>query len=104
MFSFGHIVVYAIVASFAVIFLMWKLGEPWFQRSLGFEVLIDGAFTVHMFSLFGFTFSGLITAILGGFCFSVMLRVARNLFGYEVPRIRDKRFVWVRIPAKWRFI
>ena len=103
MFSFGHIVIYAVVASFAVIFLMWKLGDPWFQRALGFEVLIDGAFTFHMFSLFGFTFSGLITAILGGFCFSVMLRVARNFFGYEALRIDGRRLFWKRINAKWGF-
>lgn len=103
MFSFGHIVIYAVVASFAVIFLMWKFGDPWFQRALGFEILIDGAFTFHMFSLFGFTFSGLITAILGGFCFSVMLRLARNLFGYEVPRIRERKLVWIRTTAKWGF-
>lgn len=100
--SFDHVLVYSVSASFAVMFLLWKTGVTMFRRFLGYEVIIDALFTLHMFSMFGFTFSGLVTAILAGLTFSFFLRAARNWWGYERLTLRDKRFVWVPYAAKWR--
>lgn len=82
--------------------LMWKTGPHLFRKMLGFEVLIDALFTLHMFSMFGFTFSGLVTAIVGGFTFSLMLRIAKNWWGYETLSLRSRRVFWQLHAAKWR--
>jgi hypothetical protein len=100
--SFDHVIVYAVSASFAVMFLLWKTGVTVFRRCLGYEVLIDALFTVHMFSMFGFTFSGLVTAIIAGLTFSFFLRAARNWWGYERLTYRNRQLQWVPHNAKWR--
>lgn len=82
--------------------LMWKTGPKTFRKLLGFEVLIDALFTLHMFSMFGLTFSGLVTAIVGGFTFSLLLRIAKNWWGYETLRWDSRRLVWAPHAAKWR--
>ncbi len=82
--------------------LMWKTGPTVFRKLLGFEVLIDALFTLHMFSMFGFTFSGLVTAIVGGFTFSLLLRLAKNWWGYETLIWQQRRLAWQSHHAKWR--
>lgn len=101
MISLSTVIIYSGLSAGAVMLLLWKLGKKWFRRALGFEVAIDLAFTFHMFSMMGFTFSGLITAIVAGFIFSVMLRLAKNISGFELPDIRDGKLVWDYTPGAW---
>jgi hypothetical protein len=102
MISLSTVIIYSGLSAGAVMLLLWKLGKKWFRRALGFEVAIDLAFTFHMFTMMGFTFSGLITAIVAGFIFSVMLRIAKNFFGSEVPNIKNGSLVWEFTPGEWR--
>lgn len=100
--SLETVLLYAIISAMAVMLLMWKTGPTVFRKLLGFEVLIDAAFTIHMFAMFGLTFSGLVTAIVGGFAFSLMLRAAKNWWGYETLGWQQKRIIWQAHNARWR--
>ncbi len=62
-----------ILTALGFLVLFWKLG---FRRFRLFEVPIDLGVTAIMALLFWGTFSGMMTAIVGGLVFSLLFRVA----------------------------
>lgn len=62
-----------ILTALGFLVLFWKLG---FRRFRLFEVPIDLGVTGAMALLFWGTFSGMMTAIVGGLVFSLLFRVA----------------------------
>ena len=62
-----------ILTAFAFLILFWKLG---FRKFRILEVPIDIAVTLLMAILFWGTFSGMMTAIVGGLVFSLLFRAA----------------------------
>ena len=65
-----------ILTALCFLVLFWKLG---FRRFRLFEVPIDLGVTGAMALLFWGTFSGMMTAIVGGLVFSLLFRVAVKL-------------------------
>lgn len=65
-----------ILTALGFLVLFWKLG---FRRFRLFEVPIDLGVTGAMALLFWGTFSGMMTAIVGGLVFSLLFRVAVKL-------------------------
>lgn len=80
-----------IIAAAAMILLFFKIG---IRKVLGYDVFVDVAFTSLLAWMLAGTFSGMMSALIGGAVLSVFLFVAKKFLGYERLAWRDKRLMW----------
>ncbi len=72
--------IYGIISAAALIFLLWKLGM---KRVCGYDLFVDvSASGLLMFMGTG-TFSGLMSALLGGVIISLFLYAYKHTVGYS---------------------
>ena len=92
-------IVIAMAAAAALFILFMKLN---IRRVLGFDPWVDIGSTVFLVSMFSGTATGAAAAMFAGVFLSLMLYIARGLFGCE-KLVRDGwKWRWKFIPPKWR--
>jgi len=80
--SITAIVVYSVLSALAMWVLLLKTGKRNIRIFLGFEAIMDIAFSGLMFVAFAGTITGILTAVIGGLVFSGLLRMTRLAIGY----------------------
>ena len=80
-----------VIAAMAMIFLLLKLD---LKKVLGYDVLVDIIFTALLCYMLAGTFSGMMSALLGGAVLSIFLFAVKKFIGYKQLVIQDKRLVW----------
>lgn len=72
--------VFALASAGALFILLIKLN---IRRVLGYDVFFDVTCTVVLITSFSGTVTGMAAAMIAGVCISIMLGIAKLLFGYE---------------------
>ncbi len=80
--------VYGIISAAALIFLLWKLGM---KRVCGYDLFVDVCASGLLLFMGTGTFSGLMSALLGGVIISLWLYAYKHTIGYA----RLSRHGWV---------
>lgn len=91
--------VFALAAAAALFILLIKLN---IKRVLGYDVLFDVACTVILVTSFAGTVTGMAAAMIAGVMISIMLGIAKLLFGYERLERHGLHIRWVCYPPKLR--
>ncbi len=87
-------IIYAgLIAAVAMIFLFFKLG---IRKVLGYDAIVDIAFTGLLAWMLAGTFSGMMTALIGGAVLSIFLLITKKFLGYE-------RLVWKDHCLQWKY-
>jgi hypothetical protein len=92
--SLSTIIIYSILSALAMWVLLLKTGKRNVRIFLGFEAVLDIAFSALMFVAFTGTITGILTAVIGGLAFSGLLRATRMAVGYA-------KWNWKR--SRWEF-
>lgn len=79
----------------AVLAIFFKLDTTTQQRLLGYDVPLDIAITLFLAWIFAGTYSGMMTAIVGGLAFSIVLAITKLFLGYQRFNFKHKR--WIRM-------
>mgnify|MGYP000207921243 CR=1 len=95
-----------LLTALGILFLLYKVG---FKRVLAYDVIVDIVATLGLMTIFAGTYAGMMAAIVGGLFISVVLIIAKKLFGYEkltclwipftyknIPLVRP-RFIWTPV-------
>lgn len=89
----------SLAAAAALFILFLKLN---IRRVLGFDPWVDIASTIFLVSIFSGTATGAAAAMFAGVFLSLMLYIARGLFGCEKLVRNGWQFRWKYHPPKWR--
>lgn len=84
-----------IIAAIAMIALLLKMDM---RKVLGYDVFIDIAFTALLAWMLAGTFSGMMSALLGGAILSIYLTVSKKVLGCKKLRWVNGRPRWVFYP------
>lgn len=80
-FSISNLLLGAIAATAAILFLVFKMGE--LRKVLYFDILIDIASTAGLTFLLAGTFAGMMTALLAGAIISITLFILKKAVGHD---------------------
>lgn len=106
--DYGALAVMSLMIFIAVLALLMKLTPRVLLRTLGYDVWVDAIAFVALKSLLFGTATGMILAFGGGLLFSIILIIAKQIFGYEkLKRVRccacgHAPLTWVYHPPRWR--
>ena len=91
-----------IIALIAALIILIKLPRGLLRKLLWMDVPIDILVTASFISLLHGTYSGLMTAIVAGLGFSLIMWIAKQFIGHE--RLRntpDRGLHWEHIPGRF---
>jgi len=80
-----------IIAAIAFIFLLMKFD---LKKVLGYDAIIDIGFSGMMMFVLAGTFSGMMSALIGGAVLSMFLFFARRMIGYKRLYLEHGRLRW----------
>lgn len=89
----------SLAAAAALFILFLKLN---IRRVLGFEPWVDIGSTIFLISIFSGTATGAAAAMFAGVFLSILLYIARGIFGYEKLVRNGWQFSWKYQPPRWR--
>lgn len=93
---------FAFASATALFILACKLN---IRRVLGYDAMVDVIMTVILMSSFSGTVTGMAAAMFAGCIMSIMLLVARKLYGYErLVKVGTFRLAWKYYPPKSHII
>lgn len=72
------------------------------RRVLGYDAYFDVIVTLNLVGIFGGTLGGLAAAVFAGLFLSILLYIAKGLFGYERLHRDGWKLHWVYTKPKWR--
>lgn len=95
-------IVFAIASSAALFVLLIKLN---IRRVLGYDAAFDVAMTIVLVTSFSGTVTGMAAAMIAGCFMSIMLLIAKKLYGYErLVRVGWFKCRWKYYPPKHRIV
>ncbi len=93
-----------IMSAFGLLLLVLKAGG---RKAIGADIFVDIAITVTLMVCFYGTYSGMVAAMLGGLCASVILFIMKKFMVHEVIAVKKNKhkipiLQWEKVQPDWR--
>jgi len=77
-----------IMSAFGLLLLVLKAGG---RKAIGADIFVDIAITVTLMVCFYGTYSGMVAAMLGGLCASIVLFILKKIMVHEVITVKKNK-------------
>ena len=77
--ALGTLAIAGVLSAISVFVLLWLID---IRKCCGYHIIIDVVFSVGLTIIYAGTFSGMITAFVGGLALSIMLYTTKRMMGY----------------------
>jgi|TARA_R100000084_G_C4614934_1_gene130053 fructose-specific phosphotransferase system IIC component len=93
-----------IMSAFGLLLLVLKAGG---RKAIGADIFVDIAITVTLMVCFYGTYSGMVAAMLGGLCASIVLFIMKKTMEHEVLTVKTNKYKipkpeWQTVKPNWR--
>ena len=93
-----------IMSAFGLLLLVLKVGG---RKAIGADIFVDIAITITLMVCFYGTYSGMVAAMLGGLCASIVLFIMKKTMVHEVVSVKKNKYYvpsvkWEEVQPEWR--